>query len=55
LNWTVLIFSSAGLIGVDLWPEDLFSLLWLAPLLILTTLQHLAGQSTLFTAMADGD
>ncbi len=50
-NWCL----SVGLPGVELWPEELFSLLWLAPLLILTTLQHLAGQPTLFTAMTDGD
>jgi hypothetical protein len=55
LNWSILLVSCAGLIGVGLWPEELFSLLWLAPLLILTALQHLAGHSTLFTGMADGD
>ena len=55
LNSTILILSSAGLIGVGLRPEELFSLLWLSPLLILTALQHLAGQPTLFTALADGD
>ena len=55
LNWTILIFSSAGLMGIGSWPEELFSLLWLAPLLILTALQHLAGQPTLFTALAGGD
>lgn len=55
VNWSMLLISSAGLIGVGLWPEELFSLLWLAPLLILTALQHLAGQPALFTGMVDGD
>ncbi len=55
LNWTVLFLASAGLLGVGPFPEVLFSLLWLAPLLILTTLLHLAGRPTLFTAMAEGD
>ncbi len=55
LNWTVLFLSAAGLLGVGLLPEELFSFLWLAPLLILTALQHLAGRPTLFTAMAVGD
>ena len=55
LNWIVLFSASAGLLGVGLFPEELFSLLWLAPLLILTALLHLAGRPTLFTAMARGD
>jgi hypothetical protein len=55
LNRTALFISCAGLIGVGLWPEELFALLWLAPLLILTSLQHIAGQPTLFTALAGGD
>jgi hypothetical protein len=54
-TWSVLLISCAGLVGVGLWPEELFSLLWLAPLLILTALLHLAGQPTLLTGMADGD
>ncbi len=55
LNWPILLISCVVLVGVGLWPEELFSLLWLAPLLILTALQHIGGQLTLFTAMGDGD
>ncbi len=55
LNRTVLVLSLAGLIGIGVWPEVLFPLLWLAPLVILTALQHHAGQTTSFAAMADGE
>lgn len=55
ISMLVLFFSCAGLIGVSLWPEELFALLWLAPLLILVPLKHLAGKTTLFSAMAGGD
>jgi hypothetical protein len=51
----ILLFSCAGLIGVSIRPEELFALLWLAPLLILVPLKHLAGKATLFSAMAKGD
>jgi hypothetical protein len=51
----VLLFFCAGLIGVGLWPEELFGLLWLVPLLILVSLKHLAGKATLFSTMAHGD
>jgi hypothetical protein len=51
----VLLFSCAGLVGVNIWPEELFALIWLAPLLILVSLKNIVGQSTLFSAMAHGD
>ncbi|MGB3224194.1 MAG: hypothetical protein WBB23_15445 [Desulforhopalus sp.] len=51
----VLLFACAGLVGVSLRPEELFALLWLAPLLILVPLKHLAGKTTLFSAIAQGD
>jgi hypothetical protein len=50
----ILLVTCAGLIGVSLWPDELFSLLWIAPLLILTSLQRIAGQTSIFSAMADG-
>jgi hypothetical protein len=55
LAWPTLLISCAALIGVGLWPEELFSLVWISPLLILTALQHIAGRPTLLSGMADGD
>lgn len=51
----VLLISCLGLIGVGLWPEQLFFLLWLAPLGILVSLKKMAGLPTLFSDMAKGD
>jgi hypothetical protein len=53
--WAILLVTCAGLIGVSLWPDELFSMLWIAPLLILTSLQRIAGQTSIFSAMAEGD
>ena len=53
--WVILLGACAGLTGIGLWPDELFSLLWIAPLLILTSLQRLTGQTGLFFSVADGD
>ncbi len=46
--------STAGLAGVGLRPDYLFSLLWLAPLAILLALQMLGRGSLLLAALGDG-
>ncbi|HKJ65807.1 MAG TPA: hypothetical protein VJ969_10410 [Desulfopila sp.] len=51
----VLPASCLGLLGVGLWPEEMFFLLWLAPLGILVSLKQMAGLPTLFSDMAEGD
>ncbi len=53
--YTLLVLAGAGLIGLGLRPDYLFSMLWIAPLVLLSALQALAGQTTIFSAMADGD
>ena len=55
LAWAVFLISCAGLAGVAVWTDELFSLLWTAPVLILASLQRLAGQNCIFSSMADGD
>lgn len=55
LNWPLFLLACAGLIGIGLRPEELFPMLWIAPLLVLTSLRHIAGRRTLFTAMVEGD
>jgi hypothetical protein len=48
----------AGLIGLaalPIWPETLFPMLWLAPLLILAALQYLMVKESLFAPLAQGD
>ena len=51
----VLIFSSGGLMGIGVWPDLLFPLLWVAPLFIITSLQVLRGRPTIFSALRRGD
>jgi hypothetical protein len=55
LAWLFLLLAAAGLAGIGVWPDLLFPLLWVSPLLIITSLQRLSGQSHIFTATADGD
>lgn len=47
--------AAAGLAGVGVWPDLLFPLLWLAPLLLLTGWQLLTGRATVFDGLARGD
>jgi hypothetical protein len=51
----MLVAACAGLTGIGIWPDLLFPLLWLAPLIILTSLQGLCGPSTLFADVSRGD
>ena len=55
LAWAVLLVSGAGLAGVGVWPDYLFSLLWVCPFLIIVSLQTLMGESHLLSDIARGD
>ena len=55
LGWAVLILAGAGLMGIGIWPDYLFPLLWMSPLLIITSLQAVAGEETIFASLRDGD
>ncbi|MGH7232460.1 MAG: hypothetical protein ACREJU_14040 [Nitrospiraceae bacterium] len=54
-GWIGLILSSAGLMGIGIWPNALFPLLWVSPLLIITSLQAIRGESTIFSGATKGD
>ena len=47
--------ATLALAGTGIWPDLLFPMLWLAPLLIITAIQALRGERTIFAPMADGD
>ena len=47
--------AAAGLAAIGVWPDLLFPLLWLAPVLILTSVQSLRGQTTVLTEAGRGD
>jgi hypothetical protein len=53
--WVTLVAADVGLLGIGVWPNYLFSLLWVAPLLILLSLQVLFGEETLLSGVREGD
>lgn len=54
-SWCVLIVSCVGLLGIGLWPNYLFPLVWIGPLLLVVSLQALAGRRTILSPLAQGD
>ncbi|HJT22492.1 MAG TPA: hypothetical protein VJ746_18610 [Nitrospira sp.] len=55
VGWSLAILSSVGLVGIGLWPDYLFPLVWVGPLSLLVSLQLLAGRPTIFSPLAQGD
>jgi len=55
VGWGVLLLASAGLTGIGIWPSYLFPLVWVAPLLLIISLQAVAGEETIFSSLARGD
>jgi hypothetical protein len=52
----VMVFGAAvGLVGLGLWPDYLFPLVWVAPLLLIVGLQLVSGEETVFRRAARGD
>lgn len=53
--WLTLLAGSAALLLVGVWPNQLYSMLWIAPLLLLLALRHLTGSRTVLDGVARGD
>jgi hypothetical protein len=53
--WSALIVFSAGLILIGIWPDYLFPLLWISPLVIIISWQALCGGETVLSGIARGD
>ncbi len=51
----VLVIFGAGLSGIGVWPDYLFPLLWLSPLLIITSIQAIRGKPTIFASVKSGN
>lgn len=51
----LLVGASFGLVGIGIWPDQLFPLVWMAPLLLVTALQILTGKETVFSDFAEGN
>ena len=54
-GWGVLLAAGAGLAGIGIWPDRLFPLVWVAPLLLITAVQILADEDTIFSVLREGD
>ncbi len=55
IGWGLLVAFDAGLMGIGVFPDYLFPLLWLSPLFVITALQAMAGEDTVFATVAQGD
>jgi hypothetical protein len=53
--WCTLFVTAAGLAGIGIWPNALFPLLWISPLLIIVSLQGIFEERHLFSAIPHGD
>ena len=54
-GWSLLAIGAAGLSGLGLWPDYLFPLVWMAPLLLIVAMQMIQGAHTIFDEAAQGD
>jgi hypothetical protein len=55
LTWIALAAGLLALACIGIWPDQLFGMLWLAPLLIIFALQELLTGTTLLAPLRDGD
>jgi hypothetical protein len=55
LAWGGLILGGLGLAGIGVWPDLLFPLVWVAPLVMLVGMDHLDGHSHLLALWQRGD
>jgi len=55
LGWLLLIFSAAALGSISIYPDYLFPMLWVAPFLIITGVQAISSEKTLFYRLPAGD
>ena len=54
-SFALLCLSGAGLAVIGAWPDQLFPLLWVSPLVIIAASQTLLGEDHVFTSVTTGD
>lgn len=54
-GWVGLIAAALGLFGIGLWPDYLFPLVWVAPLLLLMSMALIRGEDTILSGLRTGD
>ena len=55
LAFILLLLAGAGLFCMGIYPNYLFPLLWISPLIIIVSLQTLGGEKHLFSSLTQGD
>ncbi len=55
VGWTTLFIAGAGLTAIGVWPDHFYSLVWVAPLLIITALQTVIGEESILDPVTRGD
>ncbi len=55
LSLLALILAAAGLLLIGIYPDALFALIWVSPLVIIVSLQALNGRATIFAPLRRGD
>jgi len=51
----VLLLAGLGLLGIGIYPEYLYPLIWISPLIIIISIQHLTGKPTIFSPIEKGN
>ncbi len=54
-GWLLLFLATPCLAAISIYPDYLFPMLWVAPFLIITAVQAVCGDKTLFHRLSDGD
>jgi hypothetical protein len=54
-GWGLLVLACAGLMSLGIWPSYAFPLVWLAPLALMTSIQMVTGEETIFSTTLRGD
>jgi hypothetical protein len=55
VGWGLLVVACGGLLGIGLWSNYLFPLVWVTPLLVITALEWIRGEPTIFSRLRYGD
>lgn len=54
-GWGITAIAAISLAGIGIWPDYLFSMLWIAPLLIITSIQAINKKKTIFYPLRKGN
>jgi hypothetical protein len=54
-GWLLLILAIPALAGISIYPDYLFPMLWVAPLLVIVSVQSICGEDTIFRDLPSGD